>query len=107
MNRRNAREIAERITGDQLQKMFDNAKAGVKDWQKISFVNKGLTKGFAWNILAKNFDPTKYHHILAKTNMIREFGEFLPDELKVGSKLRSGPSVHPLHQDPEFENDKS
>jgi hypothetical protein len=62
--------------------MFDKASAGIKNWTKVSNVNISLTKGAAWNILANNFDVKKEHHILAKTNMIQEFGEFLPVELK-------------------------
>ena len=53
MNRPDAKKIAQYITNEQLQKMFDNAKVGIKDWTKVSIVNKGLTKGVAWNILAK------------------------------------------------------
>ncbi|MCK9416585.1 hypothetical protein M0Q97_08020 [Candidatus Dojkabacteria bacterium] len=36
-----------------------------------------MTKGVSWNILAKDFDVNANHHILAKINMVREFGEFL------------------------------
>jgi hypothetical protein len=100
MNRNDARKIAETITGEQIQTMFNNAKNGIKDWTKVSSVNKGLTKGTAWNILAKEFNPNVEHHILAKTNMVREFGEFLPDELKPKKeKIEYG---LPTHQNPIF-----
>ena len=101
MNRKIAREIAETISNEQIQQMFDNAKAKIKDWTKTSLVNKGMTKGLAWNVLAKDFDLESKHHILGKTNMVREFGEFLPDELKPKKKEKSG-FTHPTHQDPDF-----
>lgn len=101
MNRKNARKIAETITNEQLQEMFNNAKVGIKDWKKISSVNKGFTKGVSWNILAKDFDVNHNHHILAKTNMVREFGEFLSNELKPTKKQKQ--QSHPLtHQEPIF-----
>ena len=100
MNRNYARKIAETITNEQIQEMFNNAKAKIKDWTKVSDVNKGMTKGVSWNILAKDFDATKQHHILAKTNMVREFGEFLPDTLKPKKQSRQLQPI--VHQDPQF-----
>jgi len=100
MNRKTAREIAETITNEQIKQMFDTAKAKITDWTKVSSVNKGMTKGIAWNILAKDFDLETKHHILAKTNMVREFGEFLPNELKPQKKIKQ--YKPPVHQDPQF-----
>ena len=100
MERYKARNIAETITNEQLKEMLDRAKENITDWTKVSSVNKGMTKGVAWNILGANFDPTVQHHILAKTNMIREFGEFLSDDLK--PKKKDKPKIIPFHQDPKF-----
>ncbi len=100
MNRKDARSIAETITNEQLQTMFDTAKAKITDWTVVSSVNKGITKGVGWNILARNFDVNKQHHILAKTNMVREFGEFLPPELKPQKIKRQ--YKPPMHRDPKF-----
>lgn len=102
MNRNLARKIAETITNEQLQQMFNNAKEGIKDWNVVSDVNKGMTKGMGWNILAKNFDVNGNHHIMAKQNMIREFGDFLPEELKPVKEPKSINSKPPVHQDPIF-----
>jgi len=102
MNKKDARKIAETITNEELKEMFDCAKIGITDWTKVSNVNKGMTKGVSWNILAKDFDINKTHHILAKINMIREFGEFLPDQIKPkrdSKKLSGNP---PIHQEPNF-----
>ena len=101
MNRTDARKIAEKITNEQLQQMFNNAQNSIKDWTKVSSVNKGLTKGVAWNVLASKFDVTEKYNILAKTNMVREFGEFLPDELKPEKKAKRQ-FKHPSHQNPIF-----
>ena len=101
MNRKQARKIAETITNEQIKQMFDNAKAKIKDWTKTSLINKGITKGVSWNILAKDFDLETKHHILGKTNMVREFGEFLPDELKPKKKEKRQ-FTQPIHQDPRF-----
>jgi len=100
MNRKTAKKIAEIITNKQIQIMFDNARANITDWTKVSSVNKGMTKGVGWNILAADFDTEANYHILAKTNMVREFGDYLPDELKpqkIEKKL-----IIPTHQKPIF-----
>lgn len=101
MNRKDARKIAETITNEQLKQMFEVAKEKVTDWTKVSIVNKGMTKGTAWNILAKNFDVNYKHHVLAKTNMVHEFGEYLPDDLKPVKKP-DAPRQNPVHQSPIF-----
>ena len=105
MQRHIAKQIAEKITNEQIQEMFNKAKTGIKDWTKTSNVNKGLTKGTAWNILAEKFDVNAKHHILAKTNMVREFGEFLSEELKPQKKDK--PEFTPTHQTPKFLMDAS
>lgn len=102
MNRRDSREIAETITNQQLKQMFEKAKHEIKDWTKVSTINKGMTKGAAWNVLAKDFDENYNYHIMAKINMIREFGEFLPDELKPHVEKHKEPITEPYHQDPIF-----
>jgi len=102
MNRNDAKKIALIITSEQLLEMFNAAKIGVKDWTKVSIVNKGMTKGSAWNVLAKDFDVSKNHHIMAKINMIREFGDFLPEDLKIKKQSQQLPT--PIHQDPKFWN---
>jgi len=110
MNKPDAKKIAQKITNEQLLEMFNNAKIGIKDWKKVSVVNKGLSKGTAWNILAKDFDVNINHHILGKINMVREFGEFLPEELKPEKKTRKKYD-NPIHQDPilykSLENDQN
>jgi hypothetical protein len=102
MNRNDARKIAETITNEQLQQMFETAKVKITEWTKVSSVNKGITKGVSWNILAKDFDVNAKHHILAKTNMVREFGEFLPNQVKPQGSNRQFFDKPPVHQEPKF-----
>lgn len=98
MNSIHAKIIAKTITNDQIKAMFDAAKEGITDWEKRSAVNKGMTKGYAWNILAKDFDVEKQHHYLAKKNMVWEFGDFLPDSLKIKPVKKN--YGKPFHQNP-------
>jgi hypothetical protein len=60
---------------------FKAAKVSIT-WDVPSVCNKGLSKGIAWNILASDFDVSKEYNSLAKTNMVREFSDFIPDYLK-------------------------
>lgn len=105
MNRKDARKIAEEISNDELMEMFKRAKQEINDWETVSRTNKGLSRGVAWNILASDFNPKQNYHIMAKQNMIREFGEYLPDYLqptKRSQKPKSDGSY--THIEPDFSN---
>lgn len=98
-------EIANDITNDDLEVMFLNTMKGIDDWGEMSNVNKGLTKGTSWNIFAHQFNPELKYSYITKCNMVREFGDFLPDELrlkKVPSKTEV--RVKTIHQEPNFSN---
>jgi len=101
MNRRDSKIIAEIITNEELGEMFKNAKENIIDWTKVSNVNKGISKGTAWNILASDFDVEKTYHRLVKINMVREFGEYLPNHLKPTKKVKYT-TVNVVHQEPKF-----
>jgi hypothetical protein len=101
MSRSDAKRIAETITQQQLADMFARAKVGITDWEQVSAVNAGMTKGTAWNILYRGFNLEKVPHPLARKNMIWEFGDFLDDALKPVKKPRQAmPTPH--HEDPRF-----
>ena len=102
MSRNDAREIAEAVTNQQLQQMFDNAKAAITDWTKTSRVNKAFTIGASWNIFTKGFDVNHNIHVLAKTNMVWEFGEYLPEEAKLHKEPKVVETKPPFHQEPIF-----
>jgi hypothetical protein len=101
MNRTDAKKIAETITNEELNEMFENAKANITDWTKVSNVNKGMSKGAAWNILASDFNIDMKYHNMARVNMVREFGEFLPNHLKPAKKTKTT-SINVVHQEPRF-----
>jgi len=101
MNKNDAKRLSETITNEQLKQMFDAAKIRVSDWRKPSVINKGITKGTAWNVLAKDFDVSFKYPLLSKKNMIREFGDFLPKELLKPKNKVSKP-LNLIHQEPKF-----
>ncbi|WP_339503938.1 hypothetical protein [Pseudomonas sp. RL_105y_Pfl2_101] len=103
MNKADAKRIAETITIDQLATMFERAKAGITNWEQVSAVNPGMTKGTAWNILSAALKAGGGARVrqLAATNMVWEFGDFLDDSLKPTKKKRQ-PAAAPYHQQPNF-----
>lgn len=101
MSRKVAKDIAKTISNRELLEMFNQAKNNIKDWTKTSSVNKSITKGVAWNILVADFDVNNDYSMLTKVNMIREFGLFLPDELKPKKKQKTN-NIKPYHQEPKF-----
>lgn len=103
MNKADAKRIAETITHDQLVAMFERAKVGITDWEKVSDVNPGMTKGTAWNILSAGIKESGGARMrqLAVTNMVWEFGDFLEDSLRPAKKKRA-PAPAPYHQKPNF-----
>jgi len=101
MNRREARQIAETITNEEILQMFKNAKEEIIDWDQASICNKSFDKGAAWNILVRDFDVNYQYHILAKTNMVREFGNYFFDYSK---PKKQKPEIKLHHQEPDFTN---
>lgn len=98
MERHQALKIAETISNQDLATMFENAKNSITDWTKVSAVNKTMTIGVTWNLLANDFDVSKNYQILAKTNMVWEFGAFLPPHIE-----RFDPKpIQVHHQEPKF-----
>lgn len=98
VTRQEARELAQTVTQQELKQMFLSAQNSIKDWTKVSRLNKGLTKGTAFNILSKVTNDTSRDK-LAVTNMIMEFGEYLPNFMKEIREIK--PQPKPTHQEPE------
>lgn len=103
MKRSDAKKVAETITNQQLVEMFIEAKSKIKDWNAVSIINPILSKGSAWNVLAAKFDVNKKYHILAKINMIREYGEYLPEDLKPVKPIKPKFEIK-SNQEPNFDN---
>jgi hypothetical protein len=103
MNKTNAKKMAETITFNQVKEMFDNAKAQITDWSEVSAVNKGMTKGAAWNILKHGVKPEIINQPLALKNMIWEFGDYyLPELLKINKPSKKQIKLDVHHQEPVF-----
>ena len=103
MNRAKAKELSETITNAQIKEMLEKAKIYIKDWTRVSDVNKGLTKGAAWNMFAKDFDENIDYPSCTKLNIIREFGNFLPSDLLYPRKDKKfHQPTPPVHQEPIF-----
>lgn len=96
MTRNEAKKLAETVTDADIAQMFINAQNNIKDWTKVSRVNKGLTKGAGFNILSKCGPNVKDK--LITTNQIWEFGEWLPNYEK--EIIESKPKQKPSHQEP-------
>ena len=103
MNKKDAKELSKTVTNQQLLEMLENAKNQIVDWNVRSSVNKSLNKGAAWNILAKDFDVNRNHHQLTKQNLIREFGDYLPERYK---PIKENKKEIPIkfYQEPDFSN---
>ena len=105
MNKRDAAKIAETITNEQIQEMFNNAKENITDWTVVSSVNKSMSKGAVWNILAKGFNPDVINtpnRSLGVRNMVWEFGDYLPDNIKIRKSIKHKSDAFVYHKDPIF-----
>lgn len=102
MNKSDAKKIAETITFEQVQEMFNNAKEQITDWSEVSAVNKGMTKGTAWNILKHGVKPEIVNQPLTLKNMVWEFGDYLPESLKIKKPNKKQTKIDVHHQEPIF-----
>lgn len=101
MDKGHAKQLSTQLDNYHLKQMIDKAKDEIKDWTVSSKINKSLSKGTVWNILANSFDVNKHLNNIVKYNLIREYGEFLPEQLQPKKKTPK-PDIIPVHQDPIF-----
>lgn len=107
MKRSYAKKLAESVTNQELREMFYNAQRSLTQWggwEKVSKVNKSISTATAFNILSCGVDSDdfleqKISHI-AKFNMIREFGEYLPNYKPEQAKVK--PNIKIAHHEPKF-----
>ena len=104
MRRSNAKQLAEKVTNRELKEMFYNAQREIKDWGKVSKINKSMSIGSAFNILSAGVDSddfvTKNLYPIVKFNMVREFGEYLPDYQPEQTPIKSNIKI--THNEPRF-----
>jgi hypothetical protein len=103
MHRHEARKIAEKITDAQIHDLLVTARKNITKWSDPSRINKTMSRGVVFNIIngaVDNTDPKAVRvSVLIKQNIIREFGEYLPDNLKIDKKKRAD-NTAPYHEDP-------
>ena len=108
MNRKDAKILAEKVTNFDLYKMFRNAMNLIPNWEVSSIVNSSMSKGASWSVLAEKFDVKEKYHPIAKQNMIREFGEYLSEDIKqLVAKPKKVKSTPLFHREPDFKNFKN
>lgn len=104
MKRSYAKQLAEKVTNRELKEMFYNAQREIKDWEKVSKINKSMSIGSAFNILSAGVDSddfvTKNLHPIVRFNMVREFGEYLPDYQPEQTQIKSNIKI--THHEPRF-----
>lgn len=102
MNRKDAKLIAETITYEQLEQMFESAKENITDWTQTSTVNQTMSKGMAWNILYPALSEDMKYRSTGIKNMIWEFGDYLSDELKPTKVTEKELRKYVYHEEPKF-----
>jgi hypothetical protein len=107
MKRSYAKKLAETVTNEELRKMFYNAQRSITqwgNWEKVSKVNKSISTATAFNILSYGVDSEDFLDQkispIAKFNMIREFGEYLPNYQP--EQTRTKPNIKITHHEPKF-----
>lgn len=107
MNKATCRKLAEIIKNEDVLEMLKAARNGIKDWTVASRLNPAMSKGYAWNILAANFDVSVEHHAVILKNILCEFGDWLTikpymEPYFPKPKEHYKGIVH--HKDPDFSN---
>jgi hypothetical protein len=97
-----ALELTYVITNKDLFTTLENAKNKIKDWEKPSRKNKGLSIGTHWNLFCKDLKLDSDISEMHKYRILEQYKEFLPIELKE-VKVKT-PKSKPTHQNPIFDN---
>lgn len=105
MNKRDAKQLADTITHEQLVDMFDRARNSITNWTTPSNANPSISLGAAWNMyypcLMQNMPPLKLR--LVRTNMLWVFGDYLDEALKPKKPdQRKAAAINVFHQEPVF-----
>jgi hypothetical protein len=107
MKRSYAKKLAENVTNSELREMFYNAQRSITQWggwEKASKINKSLSISTAFNILSCGVDSDDFLEQkispIAKFNMIREFGEYLPNYKPEQTKSKLDIKI--THHEPKF-----
>jgi len=105
MNKKRAKEISETISNEALLHMLNVAMLTVTDWTKPSKANRGLSRGYLWNLFCKDFDVNETYKTIRKFRMVQEFGEFLPSQFQPNTNHKK--QIRVAHEEPDFKNFKA
>lgn len=106
LTKKQCRELADRITNDEILQMLESAKSNISNWSKPSNNSARISKGKIWNMLAANFDIDYPYSDLAKFKLLLEFGEYIPAHLREYKqpKFKAKEDKQVMHEEPIFEN---
>ena len=107
LNKSTCKKLAEIIKNEDILDMLKNAKRGVMDWTVASRLNPAISKGYAWNILASDFDATFEHNSYVIMKILCEFCEWLtikPYMEPYLPKPKEKYNGKVYHKDPDFSN---
>lgn len=98
-------EITYVISNDDLIETLENARQNIKDWEKPSKANKGLSIGVHWNLFCKDFYISNDISKICKYRILEQHQKFLPNHLQEpkAKLVRNKPS----HQEPIFQQTPS
>jgi ATP-dependent phosphoenolpyruvate carboxykinase len=103
MTQQYAKDLANRMSNQEIKEMLVNAMNGITDWTQPCKLNSGMSWGIAWNLLAKNFDGNNGHREFHKVQLLRMFEAWLPEKYKQVRKKKMNPEKV-AHQEPDFTN---
>lgn len=105
MNKNSAKRIAREneISYGEIKEILTKARASDINWEAVSSVNKGITKGVAFNIFWKGItdeDHVVPYSTLYAQNVLREFGEFSQYADYNNPKKQRNATTKVVHQEP-------
>jgi hypothetical protein len=81
LTKKQCREIACKITNQEIMAMLEKAKNNIKDWSKLSNNSSKYSKGKIWNTWTKDFDVNEEYPDIKKVVLLQEYGEYVPFHL--------------------------
>lgn len=97
-----ALELVYTITNEELIETLKNAKNKIKDWEKPSRKNNGISIGSHWNMFCKEVTTTNDISDIQKYRILEQYKNYLPKHLKEVSIKKE--KIKPSHSNPIFDN---
>lgn len=101
--RRQCKELAQKISTEDLLIMVDAAAKLITDWTKPSRCNKSISRGVNWNMFCKDFYMDRERKSdMVNWRMVEEFGQYLPAHCKPINQKKTYVIAKVHHQEPIF-----